>query len=529
MKTIVCGPAHSGKSVFIANLIYRLPSDSSTTIRACPDGEGTWSNNKNQQEVSNVRKKGKFTKEFIENSCKAIDNQTSDIVLVDVGGVMTKENRKIFRHCDNFIVLSSNEKLKQKWLRYGQYLGLECIGCIDSALEGKEKIYSREPYLQGKIVQYLGLECIGCIDSALEGKEKIYSREPYLQGKIVGLERGEKLENSELLKTIVSDIVEKSKQEKTKKTETQSFNGVIIENMELATKIGNVTETLTEQGNVIKHTEWSPSHIPQVYKIINKEINSKDEVRIQGIRPNFLITAICKACQKQGVKKISAFDIRSNQYIPIRQLPKKRGIKIKNGLSYNVILQEQNLYIQYILTLNIDLLQDNYTLEDYSKCILPQINERKNLYLSGRLPNWLIASITNSYNSNRIYTFQPGRGFSCVSSIDERDLGTVVDGITGIDINKFYEDQKKARESHLPVVPEKQGILSKLKQFFSKPSNKYLDENIVAKTISEPSKRESQKQSFRKDLEPNIIGPKDTQNIEEKKERKGQSKNENGR
>ena len=490
MKTIVCGPAHSGKSVFIANLIYRLPSDSSTTIRACPDGEGTWSNNKNQQEVSNVRKKGKFTKEFIENSCKAIDNQTSDIVLVDVGGVMTKENRKIFRHCDNFIVLSSNEKLKQKWLRYGQYLGLECIGCIDSALEGKEKIYSREPYLQGKIV---------------------------------GLERGEKLENSELLKTIVSDIVEKSKQEKTKKTETQSFNGVIIENMELATKIGNVTETLTEQGNVIKHTEWSSSHIPQVYKIINKKINSKDEVRIQGIRPNFLITAICKACQKQGVKKISAFDIRSNQYIPIRQLPRKRGIKIKNGLSYNVIQNKENVF------LNIDLLQDNYTLEDYSKCILPQINERKNLYLSGRLPNWLIASITNSYNSSRIYTFQPGRGFSCVSSIDERDLGTVVDGITGIDINKFYEDQKKARESHLPIVPEKQGILSKLKQFFSKPSNKYLDENIVAKTISEPSKHESQKQSFRKDLEPNIIGPKDTQNIEEKKERKGQAKNENGR
>lgn len=364
MKTIVCGPAHSGKSVFIANLIYRLPSDSSTTIRACPDGEGTWSNNKNQQEVSNVRKKGKFTKEFIENSCKAIDNQTSDIVLVDVGGVMTKENRKIFRHCDNFIVLSSNEKLKQKWLRYGQYLGLECIGCIDSALEGKEKIYSREPYLQGKIV---------------------------------GLERGEKLENSELLKTIVSDIVERSKQEKTKKTETQSFNGVIIENMELATKIGNVTETLTQQGNVIKHTEWSSSNIPQVYKIINKKINSKDEVRIQGIRPNFLITAICKACQKQGVKKISAFDIRSNQYIPIRQLPKKRGIKIKNGLSYNVIQNKENVFF------NIDLLQDNYTLEDYSKCILPQINERKNLYLSGRLPNWLIASITNSYNSNRIY------------------------------------------------------------------------------------------------------------------------------
>lgn len=85
MKIVFCGPPHSGKSVFIANLIDKLPSDGYTIIRACPDGEGTWSNNKNQNETTNVRKKGKFTKSFIEDSCKAIDNQSNKIVLVDVG------------------------------------------------------------------------------------------------------------------------------------------------------------------------------------------------------------------------------------------------------------------------------------------------------------------------------------------------------------------------------------------------------------------------------------------------------------
>lgn len=155
MKIVFCGPPHSGKSVFIANLINKLPTDAYTIIKACPDGEGIWSNNKNQNETNIVRKKGKFTKSFIENSCKAIDNQTNKIVLVDVGGAISKENEQIFKHCDSFIVLSSDEKEKNEWVNFGQSLGLECIGELDSSLEGQEKIYSREPYLQGKIV---GLE-----------------------------------------------------------------------------------------------------------------------------------------------------------------------------------------------------------------------------------------------------------------------------------------------------------------------------------------------------------------------------------
>ena len=85
MKIVLCGPPHSGKSVFIANIIDKLPTDAYTIIRACPDGEGTWSNNANQVETNVVRRKGKFTEKFIEDGCKAIDNQVNKIVLVDVG------------------------------------------------------------------------------------------------------------------------------------------------------------------------------------------------------------------------------------------------------------------------------------------------------------------------------------------------------------------------------------------------------------------------------------------------------------
>lgn len=189
MKVVFCGPPHSGKSVFIANLIDKLPTDAYTIIRACLDGEGNWSNNKNQNETSIVRKKGKFTKSFIEDACKAIDNQTNKIVLVDVGGIMSKENEEVFKHCDSFVVLSSDEKKKEEWLKFGQELGLECLGSLDSSLEGQEEIYSMQPYLQGRIA---------------------------------GMERGKVLKDSQVINTIVSDIVKKSRygEKSEKKTRT---------------------------------------------------------------------------------------------------------------------------------------------------------------------------------------------------------------------------------------------------------------------------------------------------------------------
>ena len=87
MRVVLCGPPHSGKSVLISNIINKLPSNSYEVVRATPDGEGIWSNNENQKETSLVRKKMKFTDEFVNNICEDIDKRRNDIILVDVGGI----------------------------------------------------------------------------------------------------------------------------------------------------------------------------------------------------------------------------------------------------------------------------------------------------------------------------------------------------------------------------------------------------------------------------------------------------------
>ena len=454
MKIVFCGPPHSGKSVFIANLIAKMPTDAYTIIRACPDGEGTWSNNKNQNETSIVRKKGKFTKSFIDDACQAIDNQTNKIVLVDVGGVMSKENEQVFQHCDSFVVLSSDEKKKQEWLEFGQGLGLECVGCLDSTLEGQEEIYSRVPYFQGKIV---------------------------------GLERGEILEHSRVIKAIVTDIVKKSKYREKKEIEDSEFTGTMIDDTEFGFELGYGKEIFTEDGTPIKKVRWSESAIPDIYQAVQEKVVPEQPVKINGIRANFVLCSICKAAKQKGARDVNAYDIRTKSYIPIRELPKKKGVKQTEGLAYNIIENEENIFM------DIDITKEKYLLEDYEQCILPQIKEGKNLYLSGRMPLWLLASISSSYDSSRVFTFQPGNGFTCVSSIDEKELGIIVDGVDGIDINQYYEDKKDKNKTKLPAVVERKGILSKIKGWFAnfrenREKAKYLNDtirsNIVTQTVS---------------------------------------------
>ena len=470
MKVVICGPPHSGKSVFIANLIDKLPTDAYTIIRACPDGEGNWSNNKNQNETSIVRKKGKFTKSFIEEACKAIDNQTNKIVLVDVGGIMSKENKKVFEHCDSFVVLSSDEKKKKEWLKFGQELGLECLGSLDSSLEGQEEIYSRQPYLQGRIV---------------------------------GLERGEVLKNSQVINAIVSDIVRKSRYGEKSEKENTNFIGTMIDDTELGFDLGYGKEILTEDGTSIKQVKWSEKALPEIYKNIKEKVDTKQPIRINGIRANFVLCAICKALKKNGAQNISTYDTRTKQYIPIKSLPKKRGVKQTEGLSYNIIESKENIFM------DIDITKEQYSLEDYEQCMLPQIKENKNLYLSGRMPLWLLASISNSYDSNKIYTFQPGKGFTCISSIDEKELGTIVDGIDGIDINKYFEDKKHKSKEKLPAIMERQGMLSKIKRWFAdfkenRENTKYLDNTIKANTVTQTDSISQSKRTFQKELQKGV-------------------------
>ena len=386
---------------------------------------------------------------------------------------MSKENEQVFQHCDSFVVLSSDEQKKQEWLEFGQGLGLECVGCLDSSLEGQEEIYSRTPFFQGKIV---------------------------------GLERGEILEDSPVIKAIVSDIVQKSKYGEKTEEQSQTIEGTMIDDTELGFELGYGKEIFTEDGTPIKKVRWPENALPKIYQAVSEKVNSDQPVKINGIRANFVLCGICKAAKQNGTKDISAYDIRTKSYIPIRDLPKKKGLKQTEGLSYNILENKENVFM------DIDITKEQYSLEDYEQCVLPQIKEGKNLYLSGRMPLWLLSSISNSYDSSKIFTFQPGKGFTCISSIDEKDLGTIVDGVDGIDINQYFEDKKDKSKAKLPAVVEKQGFLSKIKGWFAnfrenREKAKYFDDTIKSTVVAQFDQNSTTKKSFQADLQRGISEP----------------------
>ena len=386
---------------------------------------------------------------------------------------MSKENEQVFQHCDSFVVLSSDEQKKQEWLEFGQGLGLECVGCLDSSLEGQEKIYSRTPFFQGKIV---------------------------------GLERGEILEDSPVIKAIVSDIVQKSKYGEKTEEQSQTIEGTMIDDTELGFELGYGKEIFTEDGTPIKKVRWPENALPKIYQAVSEKVNSDQPVKINGIRANFVLCGICKAAKQNGAKDIIAYDIRTKSYIPIRDLPKKKGLMQTEGLSYNILENKENVFM------DIDITKEQYSLEDYEQCVLPQIKEGKNLYLSGRMPLWLLASISNSYDSSKIFTFQPGKGFTCISKKKKKDLGTIVDGVDGIDINQYFEDKKDKSKAKLPAVVKKQGFLSKIKGWFAnfrenREKAKYFDDTIKSTVVAQVEQNSTTKKSFQADLQRGISEP----------------------
>lgn len=140
-RIIVCGPPHSGKSVFLANLMRQLPPDSFYLAFAAPDGEWHWSNFGDQDLVAVVRQKGKFTEDFVSSMVEAIGRNEQPLVLVDTGGVRSEANEKIFAVCDGAIILSSKPEEIVAWREFAARHHVAVLAELDSVLAGTCELY----------------------------------------------------------------------------------------------------------------------------------------------------------------------------------------------------------------------------------------------------------------------------------------------------------------------------------------------------------------------------------------------------
>jgi CRISPR-associated protein Csx3 len=131
-RTQYCGcviavgePPHSGKSVFIAELYRQLLQRQASGIllqRACPDGEGMWSNEADPALVQSIRRKSKFSPEFVTKTLQAIENLGCNpilpLVLLDLGGKRSDSNGAILQRSTHCILISSDANELAQWQEF---------------------------------------------------------------------------------------------------------------------------------------------------------------------------------------------------------------------------------------------------------------------------------------------------------------------------------------------------------------------------------------------------------------------------
>lgn len=150
---IVGGPPHMGKSVLFYNLARALREQGVVhhAIRACPDGEGNWSQEVEQARAQEIRKKGEWNNEFITRISRDIEQRLLPL-LVDVGGRPQWEQDLIFQHCTHaLLLLPTDESSTSFWLHIVERNGLLLLAQLYSELDGISTLQAKVPIIRGTI------------------------------------------------------------------------------------------------------------------------------------------------------------------------------------------------------------------------------------------------------------------------------------------------------------------------------------------------------------------------------------------
>lgn len=151
---MIGGPPHSGKSVLTYRLTQALRERGIDhyVLRACPDGEGDWSQEAPPRTVRILRAaaKGPFTPEFVRNVCRDIQSRHLPL-LVDVGGRPTPDQESILEHCTHAILISRDPAQLPIWRERAHRYGLVVLAELRSSLDEPEALWEEGPPLGGRI------------------------------------------------------------------------------------------------------------------------------------------------------------------------------------------------------------------------------------------------------------------------------------------------------------------------------------------------------------------------------------------
>lgn len=338
---VIGGPPHSGKSVFTYALTQALRAAKVDhyVLRACPDGEGDWSQETLPDTVRLLRNKGQFTESFVTNVCQALQGRHLPL-LVDVGGRPTAEQEQIFDCCTHAILLSKDDTAMSEWRA---------------------------------LVTRHHLSIIAELQSTLTEAEAVFAEYPILRGRVCGLERHQPV-HSHLIDRLAWNL----------KT-LFHLSTVDLPTLHMATAPTELAVDLDRMRRAIQTTpseRWHPADLPAALEYLP----AATPIALYGRGPNWLYAALAAHATPAACYQ---FDPRLGWVQP--PLLQQTTHPPATPLHFTHLRQHSYDWLEVQVT-------DTYL--DYSEAQqldIPTLATDSGLILSGKMPHWLLTALVRAY------------------------------------------------------------------------------------------------------------------------------------
>jgi CRISPR-associated protein Csx3 len=372
---VVGGPPHSGKSVLTYSLtrMLRQQGVNHYVLRACPDGEGDWSQEATPETVRNIRIKGDWSAAWVEAICRDIQRRHLPL-LVDVGGKPTPGQERIFDQCTHAILLTKDAATHSEW---------------------RERIARHS------------LPLLADLTSDLHGKNVLEAISPFLRGTIAGLER-----HTAAGGRVFEALVERLATLFTADGVDHRRQHLASSPTELAIDLERLAITL-EVAQPGAEIIWRPEHLPTVFDYLP----AGAPLAIYGRAPNWLMAGLARLAYPAP---FYSFDVRLgwSQATPLQP----------GSPTPDAPLQLQQRVAAEFLHLE-GLLPSSYIdYSEQSEVAVPKAPPDLGMVLSGKLPLWLYSSLALTYaDTSWLAVYQPQLGSAVVvySRVEERKVGDV--------------------------------------------------------------------------------------------------------
>lgn len=343
---LIGGPPHSGKSVLVYSLTQALRARGVVhyAMRACPDGEGDFSNETDQAVIRLIRRKGVFSDEFNARITDYLQQRRLPL-LVDVGGRPTDEQIAPFALCTGAILLAG-----------------------DRPDEPERYAADRARWLA--ILERAGVPLLADLRSDLHGANELTAAAPVITGTLAGLERGESAAGP-AFDALVDRLAE-------------VFVDVPLEPEQLHRAAAPPHARLVEVESPalgVRGARWEPGDLPGLAAVVQPG----EAIAIYGRAPNWVYAFL--ALQAMPAEAW-LFDVRHGWMTP-PPLPYDGDVDLpppQSGWGYTVELRPDCTWVELVTTAQY---LDPSTPEGLP---LPSRLRGEGLVLSGRMPNWLLTA-----------------------------------------------------------------------------------------------------------------------------------------